>query len=84
MFVSFFIAIIGFTIWDRKTVLVKAQEESKQLVEESKQQIKNQQTEEQSVILAIQEKIQNIVDIMKTMSESRPEMRSMMQAAQLL
>ena len=76
-FVSIFLAMIGFAIWDRKTMLVKAREESEKLYN-------NLQQEERLNIKRNNEKIQQLIDIMKKMSEKIPEMKNMMQTANLL
>ena len=81
IFTSMFLAIMGYAIWDRRTLFEKARE---QVREETIQLIKDNQREYQSVILNIQEKFQVVIDIMKKMSDNMPEMRSMMRAAQLL
>jgi len=75
--VSLFLAMIGFTIWDRKTMLVKAREESEKLYN-------NLQQEERLNIKRNNEKIQQVIDIMKKMSEKIPEMKNIMQTANLL
>ena len=76
-FVSIFLAMIGFAIWDRKTMLVKAREESEKLYN-------NLQQEERLNIKRNNDRIQQVIDIMKKMSEQIPEMKNMMQTANLL
>jgi archaellum component FlaC len=78
-FVSVVIAIIGFGVWDRKTILVKAKEETELLVKNY-----HDHHHKESPAFNAQEKYQQIIDIMKKLSENIPEMRSMMQTANLL
>jgi len=77
IFISMFLAIMGYAIWDRRTFIEKIREETLQVIKEN-------QREYQSVSLNVQEKFQMVIDIMKKMSDSRPDMRNMMKAAQLL
>ncbi|MBF0450799.1 MAG: hypothetical protein HQK75_08870 [Candidatus Magnetomorum sp.] len=74
-FLSIFLAVIGYAIWDRKTLLEKAEKKTVQLIQEHQVRL--------SPINA-QEKLNQVIEIMKHMSEKFPEMRTMMHAAQLL
>ncbi|KPA13095.1 conserved hypothetical protein, membrane [Candidatus Magnetomorum sp. HK-1] len=86
MFLSMFLAIIGYAIWDRRTILEKAQKKTEQLIHDHVQQSQQPQQPQQPQLFPInaQEKLNQMMDIMKQMSEKFPEMRTMMQAAHLL
>jgi len=75
--VSLFLAGIGYSIWDRRTVLKKSQENATALIIDHKKQ-------NHLPSLNIQEKINQIIHVMTQMSEKFPEMRQMMQTAQLM
>ncbi|KPA17876.1 conserved hypothetical protein, membrane [Candidatus Magnetomorum sp. HK-1] len=77
MFITIFLAIVGYAIWDKKKDMAKKQERSASLMY-------NYNEQEHFSPLNTQKKINQIIDIMKQMSEKFPEMRSMMHAAQLL
>ena len=76
-FVTIFIAIAGYAVWDRKTLLKKAKKQSEQLIIDSR-------PKDQVSLLSIQNTIKQILNIMKQMSDNNPEMRQMMQAAHLV
>ncbi|MBF0450141.1 MAG: hypothetical protein HQK75_05525 [Candidatus Magnetomorum sp.] len=76
IFISVFLAIIGFAIWDRKTLLVKAKQEAEQ-------KMSDHQKSEHLSFMNTQKKLEQVIDVMKRMSEKFPEMRSIMQTAQL-
>ncbi|KPA13085.1 conserved hypothetical protein, secreted [Candidatus Magnetomorum sp. HK-1] len=77
-FVSIFVAIIGFAVWDRKNDIAKIQEEKRLAIE------KEAHINESSMALKAYESYQEVIKLMRKMSENMPEMRSMMQSANLL
>ena len=76
-FVTIFIALFTYAIWDRKTSLENAYKKYAQLLQDHNQK-------EHISIEKAQKKIDDIINIMKQMSEKYPEMRQMMQTANLL
>ena len=78
-FVSIFLAIIGFGVWDRRTILGKAKKNSEVLL-----QYHCDLSHKDTKAFNAQEKYQQLLDIIKKMSNNIPELRGMMQAAQLL
>ncbi|KPA18518.1 conserved hypothetical protein, membrane [Candidatus Magnetomorum sp. HK-1] len=76
--VSIFIAIISYVVWDRNKILEKIQENF------SEQMIHNHKKQVHFSPINAQEKLNQVIDIMKQMSEKFPEMKNMMHAAQLL
>jgi len=77
MIITIFLAIIGYAIWERKTQKEKTQEKSKKLIFDQNQY-------EQYSHINDHNKLNQVLDIMKKMSEKSPEMKDMMHAAQLL
>ncbi|KPA09929.1 conserved hypothetical protein, membrane [Candidatus Magnetomorum sp. HK-1] len=69
MIITIFLAIVGYAIWEKKKDMAKEHEKNEQ---------------EHFSPLNTQKKVNQMIDIMKQMSEKFPEMRSMMHAAQLL
>ena len=76
-FLTIFIALFTYAIWDRKTSLENAYKKYAQLLQDHNQK-------EHISIEKAQKKIDIIIKIMKQMSEKFPEMRQMMQTANLL
>ena len=77
MIITIFLAIIGYAIWERKTQKEKTQEKPKKLIFDQNQY-------EQYSHINDHNKLNQVLDIMKKMSEKSPEMKDMMHAAQLL
>ena len=77
IFVTIFLAIIGYAVWDRKVGLEKIQEKSEKLIYNHKQH-------EHFSPINEPDKVNQLLNIMRKMSEQIPEMRTMMHAAQLL
>ncbi|KPA14092.1 conserved hypothetical protein, membrane [Candidatus Magnetomorum sp. HK-1] len=77
LFVTIFLAIIGYAVWDRKVGLEKIQEKSEKLIYNHKQH-------EHFSPINEPDKVNQLLNIMRKMSEQIPEMRTMMHAAQLL
>ncbi|MBF0451824.1 MAG: hypothetical protein HQK75_14060 [Candidatus Magnetomorum sp.] len=80
-FITLFLAIIGYAIWDRKTLLAKSLEKSQEITEQLFYEHKQQY---HISPLNSHEKLDQMLSIMKKMSDRFPEMRDMMYAAQLL
>ncbi|KPA11525.1 conserved hypothetical protein, membrane [Candidatus Magnetomorum sp. HK-1] len=76
-FLAIFLTIIGYAIWDRKNGFEKFHEELNQFIQLHK-------PKEHFSPINDQGKLNQVIDIMKQMSEKFPEMRSIMHAAQLL
>ncbi|KPA12524.1 conserved hypothetical protein, membrane [Candidatus Magnetomorum sp. HK-1] len=76
-FITMFASLFGFAVWDRKTNITAAKETARLEVEEvrKKDGVASNNTFEI---------VQKILQVMQKMSEQRPEMRSLMQTANLL
>jgi len=76
-FLTLFIAIFTYAVWDRKSLLDKGYKKFEQLMHEHNQK-------EHLADVSSQKKLDQVINIMKQMSEKFPEMRQMMQTANLL
>ena len=76
-FLTLFIAIFTYAVWDRRSLLDKGYKKFEQLMHEHNQK-------EHLADVSSQKKLDQVINIMKQMSEKFPEMRQMMQTANLL
>ncbi|CAN2038971.1 conserved hypothetical protein [Candidatus Magnetomoraceae bacterium gMMP-15] len=76
-FTALVAAIIGFAIWDRRTMLARAREEAEKIC------IKNEQRD-QSIALKSYTALQTVIDVLRKWSEKQPDMRKILQDARLL
>jgi hypothetical protein len=96
LFVSF-LALIGYAIWDRRTAFEKYHEQfiQKEIAQTpivaADQKSNNdyfssveERKNDQSLLINMQEKINQIIAVMEQMSKQSPEMRNMMNTAQLI
>ncbi|CAN2042008.1 hypothetical protein GMMP15_660051 [Candidatus Magnetomoraceae bacterium gMMP-15] len=76
-FTALVAAIIGFAIWDRRSMIARAREEAEKIC------IKNEERD-QSIALKSYTALQTVIDVLRKWSEKQPDMRKILQDARLL